>query len=91
MHISAISIISILFMSIGGSVLAYLFFNQGIEAIGATKAASFINVVPFITVLLSVFILKEPAGPLKWAGAVIIMSGVMLSNRATVKQQQKIR
>jgi|GEM_PF-1006435 len=90
MHISVISILSILFMSIGGSVLAYLFFNQGIEAIGATKAASFINVVPFITVLLSVFVLKEPAGPLKWAGAVIIMSGVMLSNRATVKQQQTI-
>lgn len=88
MHISAISILSMAFMSIGGSVLAYLFFNQGIDAIGATKAASFINLVPFITVFLSVVVLKEPAGSLKWAGALIILSGVMLSNRTTVNQPQ---
>ncbi|WP_162366420.1 DMT family transporter [Acerihabitans arboris] len=79
--ITLISIASIIFMSIGGSVLAYLFFNQGIDEIGATKAASFINLVPFITVFLSVFVLKEPAGLVQWIGAVVIISGVMLSNR----------
>lgn len=79
--ITFISIASIVFMSVGGSVLAYLFFNQGIDEIGATKAASFINLVPFITVLMSVFILKEPAGPAQWLGAIVIISGVMLSNR----------
>ncbi|WP_413742354.1 DMT family transporter [Sodalis sp. RH15] len=86
--ITFISIASLLFMSIGGSVLAYLFFNQGIDKIGATKAASFINLVPFITVLLSVFVLKEPAGLFKWLGALIIIAGVMLSNRATAAKPQ---
>lgn len=83
-----ISLSSLLFMSVGGSVLAYLFFNQGIDEIGATKAASFINLVPFITVLLSVFVLKEHAGMLKWIGAAIIITGVMLSNHATMAKPQ---
>ncbi len=87
-EITLISISSLLFMSIGGSVLAYLFFNQGIDEIGATKAASFINLVPFITVLLSVFVLKEPAGIFKWLGAVVIISGVMLSNRAAMVEKR---
>ncbi|WP_213990718.1 DMT family transporter [Sodalis sp. dw_96] len=86
--ITFISIASLLFMSIGGSVLAYLFFNHGIDEIGATKAASFINLVPFITVMLSVYVLKEPAGLFKWIGALIIIAGVMLSNRATVAKPQ---
>ena len=78
--ISAISLGSLLFMSVGGSVLAYLFFNQGIDQIGATKAASFINLVPFITVFLSVAVLREPASIIKWIGAMVIISGVMISN-----------
>jgi len=78
--ISMISIGSLLFMSVGGSVLAYLFFNRGIDEIGATKAASFINLVPFITVFLSVTVLREPADIIKWVGALVIISGVMISN-----------
>ncbi|WP_413737027.1 DMT family transporter [Sodalis sp. RH21] len=79
--ITAISLGSLAFMALGGSVLAYLFFNQGIDRIGASKAASFINLVPFITVSLSVFVLREPAGLSQWAGALVIIAGVMLSNR----------
>ncbi|TKI04667.1 DMT family transporter [Martelella alba] len=82
-----VSYSAILFMSVGGSVLAYLFFNQGIDEIGATKAASFINLVPFITVLLSVLVLKETAGWLKWLGAVIIITGVFLSNHSALAKR----
>jgi len=86
--ITLVSIAALLFMSIGGSVLAYLFFNHGIDEIGATKAASFINLVPFITVILSVFVLKEPAGMFKWIGALVIVAGVMVSNRTTMTKSQ---
>jgi len=77
---SLISIIPILFMSIGGSVIAYLFFNQAISSIGAANASSFINFVPIITVLLSVFYLKESINISQWVGAIIIFFGVIISN-----------
>ncbi|MFE8146144.1 DMT family transporter [Brenneria goodwinii] len=78
---------SILFMAAGGSVVAYLFFNQGISAIGVSKAASFINLVPLVTVFLSVGLLGETAGVSQWLGAVIILAGVFLANKGIAKKK----
>lgn len=80
--------LSLLFMAVGGSVLAYLFFNQGIDEIGATKAASFINLVPFITIVLSVCVLNESIGWYQWVGAVVIILGVMISNRQSAEKRE---
>ncbi|MDX5627065.1 MULTISPECIES: DMT family transporter [unclassified Brenneria] len=73
--------VAILFMSLGGSVIAYLFFNQGIAEIGASRAASFINLVPFITVFLSVIVLRERSELFQWMGAAIILAGVFIANK----------
>lgn len=76
-----ISVTSLLFMAVGGSVLAYIFFNQGIHVIGASAASSFINLVPCITLILSIFILGEKPIIYQWIGAFIIFAGVILANR----------
>lgn len=41
--------LSILFMSIGMSVLGYLWWNKGIAQIGAAKTSLFFNLVPVVT------------------------------------------
>ncbi|EHT3572056.1 DMT family transporter [Salmonella enterica] len=73
------------FMALCGSVMAYLFFNEGIAKIGVSKTSSFINLVPLITALLSVYLLDEIANIYQWTGAAIILAGVFLSNKQVVK------
>ncbi|HHR3735524.1 TPA: DMT family transporter [Salmonella enterica] len=70
-----------LFMALCGSVMAYLYFNEGISRIGVSKASSFINLVPLITAFLSICILGEKTTIPQWAGAAVIFSGILLSNK----------
>ncbi|WP_026958898.1 DMT family transporter [Aliagarivorans taiwanensis] len=74
------AIIAVLFMAMGGSVIAYLFFNQAISVVGAASASSFINLVPVITVFLSVAYLGEDISVSQWTGSLIIFIGVAVSN-----------
>ncbi len=70
------------FMAVGSSVLAYLFFNEGVHALGAAKASGFINLVPVITIVLSLVLLRERPGMVQIVGAAVVMLGVYLSQRA---------
>jgi drug/metabolite transporter (DMT)-like permease len=44
---------ALLAMSVGGGVLAYLFWNVGIGRLGAARAAMFLNLVPLTSMLIS--------------------------------------
>ncbi|GAL33087.1 metabolite transporter (DMT) superfamily [Vibrio maritimus] len=81
------AIVAVLFMALGGSVVAYLFFNQAISVIGAASASSIINLVPVITVFLSVFYLKEEISISQWIGSAIIFVGVAISNYEPKRRQ----
>ncbi len=48
------------FLGFFGTVLGFLWFYQGIQHIGPTKAGLFINFVPISAIILSFLILKEP-------------------------------
>ncbi len=52
--------ISLSYLAICGTVLSFVWYYQGIQKIGATRAGQFINFVPVSAVLLSVVMLKEP-------------------------------
>lgn len=75
---SGVDIICILLLSVGASVLSYVFFNEGIKIIGASKASSFINLVPIITVILALIILKERPSFSQIVGSVVILTGVYI-------------
>ncbi|EBL8184417.1 EamA/RhaT family transporter [Salmonella enterica] len=84
--INPVPFLAEVFMALCGSVMAYLFFNEGIARIGVSKTSSFINLVPLITAFLSVYFLGELANVYQWGGAAIILSGIFLSNKLVVKQ-----
>ena len=65
--------------ALGASVLAYVFFNQGIQAIGASRASSFINLVPVITAGLAFILLGERPDFSQLLGSAVILLGVSLS------------
>lgn len=67
---------AILAMALFGSVLAYLWWNQSIARIGATRAAMFINLVPVFTTLMGVA-LGQPLSLAQLVGAALVIAGVI--------------
>ena len=64
-----------------GTVLPFLWFYEGVKALGAARAAQFINLVPPIAVAEAVLILDEPIQPALVVGAALVVAGLYLTNR----------
>jgi drug/metabolite transporter (DMT)-like permease len=73
--------VSIAFLGVFGTVFGFIWYYQGIRAIGAVRASLFINFVPVFAILLAFLILNEPVTPSLLAGAAFISVGVYLTNR----------
>ena len=76
--------LSLAFMGVLGTAIAYFWFFDGVKTIGPARAAVFINLVPIVAIILGVVLLGEP---LKWSmviGAAMVVSGVWIINRAPV-------
>jgi drug/metabolite transporter (DMT)-like permease len=80
-HYSATDWIGIIYLAIFGTVIGFVWYYEGIKKIGATKAGLFINFVPISAILLAFFILKEPITLSLLIGAILVCSGVYLTNR----------
>ena len=74
--------LSILYLSVFGTVIGFVWYYQGVQRIGATKAGLFINFVPIFAVLFAYLILKEPVTLSLIVGTGLVISGVYLTNRA---------
>ena len=62
------------------SVIAYLFWNRGVAAVGANRAGLIVHLLPVFTVLLSVAFLGERLLTFHYAGAACIFGGIALTN-----------
>lgn len=70
---------SLLFMAIGGSVLAYLFWNAGIARVGAARAALFMNLVPVSSMTIAALEGQAPTW-VQLAGGAVVIGAVLLSS-----------
>ena len=73
--------LSILYLAVPGTVIAFWFYYQGIESLGVIKAGIFINLIPVSTLILSALILGEIPGPDMLGGTFLVICGVFLVNR----------
>ncbi len=73
--------IAIAFMSLFGSVLAYLWWNEGVRVLGATSVAVFINLVPIFAALLGL-LLGQTIAWAQLAGAALVICGVLITTGA---------
>lgn len=80
-HISAGSWLAIAYLGIFGTVVGFLWYFQGMQKIGASRAAIFINFVPLNGVLLAILLLNEPLTPAVAGGGLLVISGAWLTNR----------
>jgi drug/metabolite transporter (DMT)-like permease len=74
---------AIAFMAFFTSVLGYLWWNQGIKEIGASKTSLFFNLVPVVTMIIS-FVIGTPITVFQIIGAMLVILGVLTASGATI-------
>lgn len=72
---------AIAYLGAVGTVVAFVWYSQGIRALGPARTAVFTILVPVFGVLLSVVLLGESLTRSMLAGGVLVIAGVMLTNR----------
>lgn len=73
--------VSLAYLGVLSSALAYLFWNNSVEGLGAVKTSYFIYLEPFSTLFSAYLLLGETAAAPVFAGGLLIMAGVYLVNR----------
>ena len=72
--------LSLLFLGLLGTALAYIWFYDGVHAIGPARTSVFVNLVPIAAITFAVLLLNEPLLPSMIVGAVLVVSGVFIIN-----------
>ena len=74
--LSMISIISVIYMAVVGTVIAYLFWNKGIKELGSAKTSLFFNLVPVFAALVS-FLVGQPLTQIELIGMFVVLTGLV--------------
>ena len=75
-------IASVLYLGVGGTALAFVWYYMSIKRFGASVASIFNNLVPVFGVAIGVLVLGEPLLPSMLIGGAIAICGVMMVSRA---------
>ena len=75
------AVAALLSVAIFPSVLAYIFWNRGVEQVGASVAGLFVHLMPVFGVLLAWLILGERLLPFHVGGIALILTGIWLTSR----------
>lgn len=70
------------FLGFFATFLGFIWFNQGVKELGASKTASFINMVPVVGVACGFFFLGESVSWTFWIGAALVFAGIRLTQKA---------
>ena len=75
------------YLGIFGTVIGFVWYYEGVKAVGSSRAAVFNNLVPVFGIILAGVLLGETILASMVIGGVIAIAGVALTNRrATVRQ-----
>ena len=75
-----------LYVGVFPSVLAYLFWNHGVAVIGPARSAMFIYLTPVFATGLALIFLDERLHLFHAAGAVLILAGLFLATRPSLRR-----
>ncbi len=80
-EVSPASAMAVLYVILFPSVAAYLFFNRGVELIGANRAGPFFHLVPLFGTALAILLLGERPALFHAVGAGLILAGVFVATK----------
>ena len=75
------SLLTLGYVVVFASTLAYLFFNRGISLIGPNRAAPFLHLVPVFGSVLAIVLLGEELKPFHLIGYALVLAGVLTASR----------
>src|SRR3954453_10402153 len=81
MQIDANNLLTLFYVALFPSTLAYLCFNRGVQLIGANRAAPFFHVVPVFGTLMSIAFLGEHPQTFHFIGFALVLTGVFVASR----------
>lgn len=77
-----IVILSTLYLGLLGTALAFVWYSQGVQRIGAARTVVFNNLVPVFGACFGVLLLNEPLLKSMVVGGAVAVAGVMLASRS---------
>jgi drug/metabolite transporter (DMT)-like permease len=81
MELNTTNLLSLFYVAVFPSTLAYLCFNRGVQLIGANRAAPFFHVVPVFGTVMSIVFLGEHPQPFHFIGFALVLTGVFVASR----------
>src|SRR5438270_1884791 len=81
MALDVANLLSVFYVAVFPSTLAYLCFNRGVQLIGANRAAPFFHVVPVFGAVMSIVFLGEHPQPFHFIGFALVLTGVFVASR----------
>lgn len=79
-------LITVLYLGLGASIIAFLLSNTAIEFLGTNKTASFVGLSTVVSILSGIVILSESFTFLQLIGSILVLLGLYVSN---MKLKQK--
>jgi drug/metabolite transporter (DMT)-like permease len=76
---TAAEALGVLYMGLMASVVAFIFWNRGVAAVGANAAGFTIHLLPAFGTVLAILFLGETFAPFHAAGIATILAGVLLA------------
>ena len=81
MQLDAMNLLTLFYVAVFPSTLAYLCFNRGVQLIGANRAAPFFHVVPVFGSAMAIVFLGERPQLFHIIGFVLVLTGVFVASR----------
>ncbi len=81
MELSASNLLSIMYVAVFPSSIAYLCYNRGVHLIGANRAAPFFHVVPLFGSVMAIAFLGERPQVFHFIGFALVLTGVFVASR----------
>ena len=75
------NVLTVLYVAVFPSAIAYLCFNRGIQIVGANRAAPFFHVMPVFGSMLAMAFLGERPQVFHLIGFALVLSGVFVASR----------
>jgi drug/metabolite transporter (DMT)-like permease len=73
------SLASLAYVAVFPSVLSFIFWNYGVDKVGANRAGIFIHLMPVFSILLAIVFLGETLQLFHLFGMLLIFSGIVLT------------
>jgi len=80
MHWTAMNFLALASVALFSSVLAYLFWNRGVEEVGANVAGLFVHLMPVFGIVLAWLFLGERMEVYHVAGIALILAGIWVTS-----------